>query len=538
MKRETNLSIDFNMSHIEDIDQQALNALIDRVEHAIANDLALESSDLQLLLNAIHTLMALQSRLNDKDVTLNKLRKLLGMVKSSEKRTRSSDHPAKPLKNATKKPRKPRQKVTPARVEKHILSDIKKGDACPACPTGILGKYSPKVLLRISGDAPLEAVKHIAEQLQCNLCDYVVTADFPDSVMQDGGDNQQYGYSARSVMAIYKHFSGVPYYHQGMLNGLFGTAVTASTLFDQCEYVANDIMPCFHALRREAANGVLFYIDDTSHRILDQKPEKRPNRNGKGSRLRSGIYTSGMIAVTDKGKEIYLYNTSLGHAGEFLDDILQYRKTGLPPPVIMSDALSSNKPTLIDDASFALCNAHGRRQFLDVERHFPSEVEHILNLYGVIWKNNKACVDENRDPEQRLSYHQQHSLPIMVKIKGWCDSYLASAEGEEHSGLGKACRYYVSHYEGLTQFCKTPGAPLDNNKMEEGLKVKIRSRKNSYFYKTQTGADVANVLTSIIATAYRNNINPFHYLNSLQRNKDLVKSHAVDWLPWSAPIAP
>ena len=91
-------------------------------------------------------------------------------------------------------------------------------------------------------------------------------------------------------------------------------------------------------------------------------------------------------------------------------------------------------------------------------------------------------------------------------------------------------------YDGLTLFCQVIRAPIDNNRMEEGLKIKIRSRKTSHFYKTQIGADVANVLTSVIATAYRNEVNPFHYLNCLQRNRESVKADPASWLPWNASL--
>ena len=71
---------------VQDIDYDALQALIGRVEHAIEHNLALEPEDMALLLAAIHTLLEVQTQLDEKSVTLHKLRKLLGMVKSSEKR--------------------------------------------------------------------------------------------------------------------------------------------------------------------------------------------------------------------------------------------------------------------------------------------------------------------------------------------------------------------------------------------------------------------------------------------------------------------
>ncbi|MBL4868578.1 MAG: transposase [Pseudomonadales bacterium] len=521
---------------VEDIDYQALQELIVRVEHAIEHDLALEADDLRLLLSAIHTLMAVQSRLEDKDITLNKLRKLLGMIKSSEKRESSGSHDKrKPALTSKKKP-KSRQKLKPIKTVQYNLVDTVKGDTCPECPSGKLSKKPPSVLLRISGSAPLEAVKHIAQQLKCNLCDHVVTAPLPEVVLQDGDAQQQYGYSARSVMSIHKHFSGIPYYHQATLNELFGCPVTASTIFDQCEYVANEILPIFYEMKRKAANANLIYIDDTNNRILDQKPEQRPKRNGKGTQLRSGIYTSGLIAVTQTGEKLYLYNTNLGHAGEHLDDILRLRETALPPPIIMSDALSRNLPTVVDNAIIALCNAHARRQFVDVEVHHPHKVGLILDLYGQIWRHDHECEDLGLDEGQRLAYHKEHSLPVLEKLGAECTSTLALPECEEHSGFGKACKYFLKHDEGLTQFCKVSGAPIDNNLMEEGLKTAIRSRKTSHFYKTQTGADVANVLTSVIVTAYRNDINPYHYLNCLQRNARSVKADPASWLPWSVSM--
>ena len=519
---------------VEEVDSQTLHELIARVEHAIEHDLSLEPEDLRLLLKAIHTLMALQSRLEDKDVTLHKLRKLLGMVTSSEKRSNTATGSSKGQ-SSRSQPKKPQKAMAPT-TEHHALTDVKKGDPCPACPNGRLTKHTPAILMRVTGSAPLAAVKHISEQLKCNLCDYVVRAPLPEAVTQDGEPQQQYGYSARSVMAIHKHFSGLPYYHQQTLNSLFGCPVTASTIFDQCEYVANAVLPCFYELQRRAANATLFYTDDTANRILNQQPEERPKRNGKGTQVRSGVYTSGIIAITPTGEEIDLYHTNLGHAGEFLDDLLRKRDPGQPPPLIMSDALSRNRPTVMDTSLICLCNAHARRQFVDIETHFPDEVGWVLDHYGRVWANDRTAAERGDDALQRLAYHQEHSLPIMETIKAWCEQYLNSLTAEQHSGLGKACKYVLNHYAGLTQFCKTPGAPIDNNRVEERLKTPIRTRKNSHFYKTQIGADVANVLTSVIVTAYRNGVNPFDYLNAVQRCSALVKENPADWMPWNAPL--
>ena len=103
------------------------------------------------------------------------------------------------------------------------------------------------------------------------------------------------------------------------MSDIFNLSISASTIFDQAEYVANDVTPVYYELIRQAANALNFMIDDTHNRILSQQPEERANRNGKGTRLRTGVYTSGLIALLSTNIEIILFETSLGHAGEHLD---------------------------------------------------------------------------------------------------------------------------------------------------------------------------------------------------------------------------
>ncbi len=78
-------------------------------------------------------------------------------------------------------------------------------------------------------------------------------------------------------------------------NGLLGVSITASTIFDQCEKVANALNPVFKAIKRVAAEGPLLYLDDTTNRIPEQRPVMKKSRDGR-VRLRSGIYTSAVLA--------------------------------------------------------------------------------------------------------------------------------------------------------------------------------------------------------------------------------------------------
>ncbi|NQY65777.1 MAG: hypothetical protein HRT38_19185 [Alteromonadaceae bacterium] len=65
------------------------------------------------------------------------------------------------------------------------------------------------------------------------------------------------------------------------------------------------------------------------------------------------------------------------YAGEFIDSILSKRNMEHAPPLLMCDALPSNKPSKVI-TYLCFCNAHARRQFYDVLSHFSEEVEHVL----------------------------------------------------------------------------------------------------------------------------------------------------------------
>ncbi len=315
-------------------------------------------------------------------------------------------------------------------------------------------------------------------------------------------------------MTISKYYTGTPFYRQGSGQDLLGVSITASTIFDQNEYAANRIYPVFKQLTLEAGNAEHFYLDDTTNRILDQQPMVKKQRNSDKERIRAGVYTSGLITTTTQDRQIILFKTNIGHAGEFIDEMLSHRDPSSPPPIIMSDTLSSNRPT-VTKVMHSLCNRHGRRQYVDVISHFPQGVEQQLTN------------------AERLVYHKKHSLPVMENIRAWGNKHLEEETVEANSGLSKAISYFDKHFAGLASFCTVEGAHLDNNLMEAQLKLVVRNRKNVMFYKTLSGASIGDVLTSMIATAARSEINVFDYFNALQRNQEAVKAEPQNYLPWN-----
>jgi len=183
-----------------------------------------------LLLDALLTLTSMQTRLADHGVTVHKLRKLLGIEKSSEKQSEvCKKSQGKAKKKTSKNKKNDEDDFTPLKpaIKNHALLDVKKGDNCPECLTGKLYKTEPGTFLRITGQSPFTPEQHIMDRLRCNTCGAYFTAPLSEDVLKDGGATQKYGYSARSLMSIYKYFAGLPFYRQNSIQKLLGVKITA-----------------------------------------------------------------------------------------------------------------------------------------------------------------------------------------------------------------------------------------------------------------------------------------------------------------------
>ena len=78
-----------------------------------------------------------------------------------------------------------------------------------------------------------------------------------------------------------------------------------------------------------------------------------------------------------------------------------------------------------------------------------------------------------------------------------------------------------------------PSQGTHNNTAERALKIILRYRKNSLFYKNAHGAYVGDVLTSLIETCRLGGVNPLDYLRALMENRSAVFADPAAWLPWN-----
>ncbi len=512
-----------------DLHESEANALLQRLQQG-----KLTKEDYALLGSVLKSWLWLSGVVRAKSTSIQELRKLIFGAKTEK--TRNLIKGQKRTKRDKKKPAKKghgrngSDAYTGAERSFSPCTAVCARQRCPKCEKGKLYPFAPSEIVCIRGQAPLQATVHEIERLRCNLCG----AWFKGTVPPEA-NGPKYDATAGSMMALLRFGGGFPHNRLASLQQNLGIPLPSSTQWDVIhDNVFHAVQPAGEELLRQAANAELLHNDDTTARVVELRKEidKEIEANNHSTKnIRTGIFTSGIIAKLGMRK-IALFFTGRQHAGENLADVLEERPKGLSPPIQMCDALAQNTPK--DFARrLANCLSHGRRNFAKIIDDFPDQCRHVLETLREVYKLDAITGKQGMSDRQRLAFHQQHSGPIMKEFLEWLNAQIEQKHIEPNSNMGKAIKYMTAHWDALTLFLRVPGAPLDNNICERGMKVAIRHRKNSLFYKTEHGAEVGDLFMSLIHTCRLNGINAFDYLTALQLHAEQVKASPTQWLPWS-----
>jgi hypothetical protein len=408
---------------------------------------------------------------------------------------------------------------------------LQHGDPCPRCECGKVNELKqPAPILRIVGQPPLGATCWDCARLRCNTCGHLYTARAPSEAQ-----GEKYDETAVSMIAIVHYGAGMPFHRLDRLQRNLDTPLPASTQWDLVDEAVVLVEPAYDELVRTAAQGKVLHNDDSYMRILELMGKRRAKLLASGQLPdpeRTGLFTTAVISIVDPIGAIALFFTGRKHAGENLALVLDKRAKDLPPPIQMGDALTRNLP-LGHQVIASNCIAHGRRKIVDEIDNYPVECRLIIERLALVYKLDDECKVRGASDEERLLAHQTTSAPIMEEVRAKMATELAEKRIEPNSDLGVAFNYFLKRWEKFTLFLRKPGAPLDNNIAERALKMTIRHRKASLFYRSQRGAHVGDVFMTLIHTAELHHQNPSDYLTALQRNYKAVAEKPADWMPWN-----
>lgn len=513
---------------------------------------ALLEEDQKIVLQVMNTYFWIQHQLQSAKLTIHRLKKMFGF--SSEKRGSAKESSSsggsetpdpelaegltgtddtenkQPKKKPVWDPAANHGRIGAAAYtgcEQVLLSNplLAADSCCPDCAaSNTVARLSPdnkpQFIIRLVGGPLMTGTRFELPVARCNLCQ----ARFYTPVPEDIKNAPKYDISCASTLAIGRYFMGLPMYRTEQNQAMHGIPLPDSTQYDLIEDLSTKVSCVYAALTTKAANGHLAVYDDTPGRIVENK--------SKGLTT----HTTAFITMHEEHK-IHLFITGTNTAGRNVDAILSERTTDEPLTAMM-DASPNNIPKKLPFKVAArfilcLCLVHGRRKFFEMFHFFEEQCDFVLDVIGQVFANDAHCKKEQLSAQDRLLYHQMHSKPLMDSLHAWLNNQLVYEQTESNSGLGQAVRYMLKHWKYLTTFLRVSGALLDSSWAERAIKIAIRHRRNSLFYRTTKGAAVGDCLMSLIYTAQQNGVNAFDYLNALQGHKKQVQASPEEWLPWN-----
>lgn len=486
----------------------------------------LEPADFAFASDLIRTILFLSSLVEKKSSTIVRLLRVVFGFK-----TESSKHIFKEESAQITQPERPPVKghgrngagsYSGAKKITVPLKDHKAGDRCPDCFKGKLYPISPGIFMHFFATAPIQLLISLMEKLRCNLCGQIFTAEKPP----DAGE-QKYDHTVAAMIAASKYGGGLPFHRIEKLQENCGIPLPASTQWAIVDEAAQTLNPVYRELMRQGAQADVIYQDDTTMKVLSLN-KKREDKENNGKK---GVFTTGLVCET-QDKTIACFFTGNKHAGDNLKELLDQRLSELSAPLQMCDALSRNMSA---ELATIVCNCltHGRRNFVDQVDSFPEEARKVIEILAAVYHYDDIAKKQGMSPEDRLLFHQEKSAPLMEELKEYMENRLREKLVEPNSGIGQAFNYMLKRWDNLTRFLTVPNAPLDTNIVERALKMAIRHRKNSLYYRTERGAWVGDLFMSLIHTCSLMKINAFEYLTVLLRNANRLAADPGRWMPWN-----
>jgi transposase len=172
-------------------------------------------------------------------------------------------------------------------------------------------------------------------------------------------------------------------------------------------------------------------------------------------------------------------------------------------------------PPREDDEGISLvgCWAHCRRYFFEAAIcKYPIGIQGLLRIRAIY-----AADDAFRrmPPAKRKLMRAEHVRPLMESFFEWVEQARAAAHGRDLAT--KALGYAFNQKHQLLRVLDDGRLPLDNTRSERSLRKIVVGRKNWMFYGSDTHAESAAAIFSIIASCRLHAIDPQQYLDEMLR---------------------
>jgi transposase len=343
--------------------------------------------------------------------------------------------------------------------------------------------------------------KRTKYRCQCQSC--ILTAPALPRIVEGSS------YSDEMILdiALSKYCDLIPIHRYCLMAARSGLPGLAShSLIETTHYIADFVLGAYLLIRDRVLASRVLHADETPHKMLEGSENK--------SWYLWGFSTS----------ELCFLECHDTRSGDVASEILLNSKC----EVLVSDVysgygkairISNQMRAALNNAltKSAYCNSHSRRYFF---KSWPGykEAEFYLDHYHEIYQLNSQAKGK---PPPEILEHRAQMKPRFEEMKKRAVEELPNYSNK--SKYGRALRYFLENYDGLTLFLTDAEVPIDNNSQERILRSHVVGRKTWYGTHSERGARTAAILFSLVETCKLNGVNPREYFKKL--TSELLKGN-------------
>lgn len=337
----------------------------------------------------------------------------------------------------------------------------------------------------------------------------VVIAPMPCLPIEKGNA----GASILSHVCVSKFIDHLPFYRQTKIFKRDKIPVSESTIKGWFRATCQLLEPLYEKLSDEIRKQAYLQVDESPIPVLTAD---KPGATHKGYMWVFNAPRSGLAC--------FRYDKS--RSGEVVDQFLGNYHGALQTDAYVGYDRYKNRMgvTLLG------CAAHCRRKFEHSKESDPARSRRVLELFARLYKIEDEARLKALNPEQRHELRIKESVPVMKELKEQLEEWRMNIL--PRSPIGIATTYTLNVWERLERIMRDGLYEIDNNLIENRIRVLALGRKNYMFAGSHGGAACNAMMYSFFACCKNVDVNPHEWLTDvISRIPEHKASHLSELLP-------
>ena len=310
-----------------------------------------------------------------------------------------------------------------------------------------------------------------------------------------------------------KFVNYLPFYRQRQIFKRQNLPIAESTLNGWFTASSRLLLLLYQALQKTLLQTDYLMADETTIKVLTKD---KPGASHKGYHW---VYY-------DPVRKLVLFDYRKGRSKEGLNEVLQdftgYLQTD--GYAVYTYSLTKGKITLL------ACMTHARRKFENAQENDKARSHQMLKMIQKLYAIKRQAKEEEMDFEQIKALRQEKAVPILDEMEAWMQKEIYKVAPK--SAIGKAIRYTMNLWPRLRRYVEDGRFSIDNNLIENSIRLVALGRKNYLFAGSHEAAQRAAMFYSFFATCKINQVDPFQWLKeTLEVINDYPANKLYELLP-------